>query len=255
MSLSSLNRGLKILTMIADNGRMRVDEIASALDIPASSAYRYIKLFRETDYLYEMDGYYYPGVRVSSRDEQTEKQHLVEVAAPVLNRLCGQTGETVILTVRVQMAALCLERLSPRRADALSFYRGSVRPLHAGASATTLLAYAPADVVAAVEENSTRRFTAMTPDANRLKVLLPSIRSNGFSVSEGEVDPFMVAVAAPVFRHGHCICALSVAGRQQRMSGHRLDQIVELVCTAAAELGNELGSAAGSAAWMTEEGW
>lgn len=255
MSLSSLSRGLKILTMIADSGRMRVDEIASALDIPASSAYRYIKLFRETDYLYEMDGYYYPGVRISSRDEQTEKQHLVEVAAPVLNRLCSQTGETVILTVRVQMAALCLERLSPRRADALSFYRGSVRPLHAGASATTLLAYAPAEVVAAVEESGMRRFTAMTPDASRLKVLLPAIRSNGFSVSEGEVDPFMVAVAAPVFRHGHCICALSIAGRQQRMSGQRLDEVVELVCNAADDLGNELGSAAGSAAWMTEEGW
>ncbi|MCQ9163920.1 IclR family transcriptional regulator [Arthrobacter sp. STN4] len=255
MSLTSLNRGLKILTMIADKGRMRVDEIASVLDIPQSSAYRYIKLFRETDYLYEMDGYYYPGLRVSSRDEQTEKQHLVEVAAPVLNRLCSQTGEAVILTVRVQMAALCLERLSPRRADALSFYRGSVRPLHAGASATALLAYAPAEVVANVQESSMRRFTAMTPDAERLQMLLPTIRSNGFSVSEGEVDPFMIGVAAPVFRHGHCICAVSVAGRQQRMSGNRLDEIIELVCKSATELGNELDSAAGSAAWMTEEGW
>ncbi|NVM93916.1 IclR family transcriptional regulator [Arthrobacter wenxiniae] len=255
MSLSSLNRGLKILTMIADSGRMRVDEVASALDIPPSSAYRYIKLFRETDYLYELDGYYYPGVRVSSRDEQTEKQHLVEVAAPVLNRLCSRSGETVILTVRVQMAALCLERLSPRRADALSFYRGSVRPLHAGASATALLAYAPADVVATVEKGGMRKFTAVTPDASRLKVLLPAIRSNGFSVSEGEVDPFMVAVAAPVFRHGHCICAVSIAGRQQRLSGQRLDDAVELVCNAAAELGHELETAAGSAAWMTEEGW
>ncbi|WP_054009963.1 IclR family transcriptional regulator [Arthrobacter sp. ERGS1:01] len=255
MSLSSLNRGLKILTMIADHGRMRVDEIAAALDIPSSSAYRYIKLFRETDYLYELDGYYYPGVRVSSRDEQSEKQHLVEVAAPALSRLCQQTGETVMLTVRVQMAALCLERISPRRADALSFYRGSVRPLHAGASATALLAYAPADVLTAVEEGTMRRFTAMTPDASRLKITLPAIRSNGFSVSEGEVDPFMVAVAAPVFRNGHCICALSVAGRQQRLNGQTLDDVIEHVCQAAAELGRELDSAAGAAAWMTEEGW
>jgi DNA-binding IclR family transcriptional regulator len=153
------------------------------------------------------------------------------------------------------MAALCLERLSPRRADALSFYRGSVRPLHAGASATALLAYAPAEVVANVQASSMRRFTAMTPDAERLRMLLPSIRSNGFSVSEGEVDPFMISVAAPVFRHGHCICAVSVAGRQQRMSGTRLDDIVDLVCTSATELGKELDSAAGSAAWMTEEGW
>lgn len=255
MSLSSLNRGLKILTMIADRGRMRVDEIASVLDIPQSSAYRYIKLFRETDYLYEMDGYYYPGMKISSRDEQTEKQHLVEVAAPTLSRLCGQTGEAVILTVRVQNAALCLERLSPGRADGLSFYRGSVRPLHAGASATALLAYAPPEVVKDVQDTPMRRFTAVTPDADRLRVLLPSIRSNGFSLSEGEVDPFMVSVAAPVFRHGHCICAVSVAGRQQRMTGQRLDETIGLVCDAAAGLGKELESTAGSAAWMTEEGW
>lgn len=255
MSLSSLTRGLKILTMIADRGRMRVDEIAAVLDMPQSTAYRYIKLFRETDYLYEMDGYYYPGVKVSSRDERTEKQHLVDVAAPALSRLGSQTGEAVMLTVRVQMAALCLERLAPGRADGLSFYRGSVRPLHAGASATALLAFAPSEVLADVQNTSLRRFTAMTPDADRLRVLLPSIRSNGFSLSEGEVDPFMVGVAAPVFRHGHCICAVSVAGRAQRMSGQRLDEIIGLVCNAATDLGKELESTTGSAAWMTEEGW
>jgi DNA-binding IclR family transcriptional regulator len=246
---------LEILTKVTESGRMRVDEIAAALDIPASTAYRYIKIFKDTDFLFEMDGVYSPGLKISSREEQSEKQHLVEVAAPVMERLLDLTGETVILTVRVQTAALCLERMSARRADTLSFYRGSVRPLHAGASATALLAYAPAEVVATVEEGSMRRFTAQTPSRERLRQMLPLIRSKGFSFSEGEVDPFMVGIAAPVFRHGHCICALSVAGRQQALKGKRLDDVALLVCKAAADLGNELESAAGTGAWMTEEGW
>ncbi|GAA4026420.1 IclR family transcriptional regulator [Arthrobacter methylotrophus] len=255
MSLSSLQRGLEILSEVTRSGPMRVDDIASALDIPVSTAYRYVKLLKESDFLYDIDGVYSAGLRISSRDEQTQKQHIVEMAASTMTRLRQLTNETVILTVRVQAAALCLERLPAGRTSMLSFYRGSVRPLYAGASATALLAYAPPDVIASVRTGSMRRFTALTPSSERLGQILPTIRSNGYAVSEGEVDPFMVGVAAPVFRHGHCICALSVAGRQSSIQGQRLDDVVEQVRSAAAELGPRLESDAGSGAWMTEEGW
>jgi DNA-binding IclR family transcriptional regulator len=255
MSLTSLQRGLEMLTKVTRLGPMRVDEIAAALDMPISTAYRYVKLFKEADFLYEIDGVYSAGLMISSRDEQTQKQHIVEMAAPIMTRLRQSTNETVILTVRVQAAALCLERLPAGRSSMLSFYRGSVRPLYAGASATALLAYAPADVIASVQTGSMRRFTALTPSPERLGQILSAVRSSGYAVSEGEVDPFMVGVAAPVFRHGHCICVLSVAGRQSSLQGQRLDDVVEQVCAATAELGPALESDAGSAAWMTEEGW
>ncbi|WP_026556662.1 IclR family transcriptional regulator [Arthrobacter sp. 35W] len=255
MSLASLQRGLDMLALLNSNGPMRVDQMAVELDIPLSTAYRYVKLFKDSNFLFEIDGVYSPGLMISSRDEQSQKQHLVEMAGPVMARLQKATAETVILTVRVQSAALCLERLPARRSDTLSFYRGSVRPLYAGASATALLAYAPTEVITSVRSGSLRRFTALTPTAERLGQILPAIRSQGYAVSEGEVDPFMVAVAAPVFRHGHCICALTVAGRQSSLSGERLDDFVVMVRDAAKELSTALDSDAGSGAWMTEEGW
>jgi DNA-binding IclR family transcriptional regulator len=98
-----------------------------------------------------------------------------------------------------------------------------------------------------------RRFTALTPSPERRGQILSAIRSNGYAASEGDVDPFMVGAAAPVFRYGHCI--LSVAGMPSSLQGQRLDDVVEQVCAAAAELGPTLESAAGTGAWMTEEGW
>jgi DNA-binding IclR family transcriptional regulator len=139
MSLTSLQRGLEMLTKVTRLGPTRVDEIATALNMPISTAYRYVKLFKEADFLYEIDGVYSAGPMISSRDEQTQKQHIVEMAAPTMTRLRQSTNETVILTVRVQAAALCLERLPAGRTSMLSFYRGSVRPLYAGASATALM--------------------------------------------------------------------------------------------------------------------
>ncbi|MDI3194599.1 IclR family transcriptional regulator [Pseudarthrobacter sp. AL07] len=255
MSLTSLQRGLEMLTKVTQLGPMRVDEIAVALDMPKSTAYRYVKMFKDANFLYEIDGVYSAGLMISSRDEQSEKQHIVEMAAPAMKELRELTDETVILTVRVQAAALCLERLPAGRTNMLSFYRGSVRPLYAGASATALLAYAPADVIESVRKGTMRRFTGLTPSPERLGQILPAIRSNGYAVSEGEVDPFMVGVAAPVFRHGHCICVLSVAGKQSSLQGQKLDDVVQQVRGAADKLGPALESDAGSGAWMTEEGW
>lgn len=248
---SSLVRGLEILDRVGDKGRVRVDELAALVDLPLSTVYRYVRQLRASGYLHEVDGSYCLGRRFSSSAERKEAGHLVRVAEPILNRLRETTGEAAILAVRVQSTALCLDRVMPQRRYVLSFQRGTIRPLYAGASATILLAFAPEEIIEEVLHGPIRRATANTPEREDLPKLLAVIREQGFALSHGEVDPGMVGIAAPAFRGEQCICAVSVAGPASRLNGPKIDAAIAAVLTAGRELGQGLESVYGATAWTT----
>lgn len=254
-SSSSLARGLQILDVVASRGRLRVDEIAGRVELPLSTVYRYVRQLRESGYLYEVDGFYSLGARFSTGQQRRGTGHLVRVAEPVLRRLRDRTGEAALLTVRVRTAALCLDRVMPQRRYLLSFQRGSVRPLYAGASATPLLAFAPAEVIEEITGGPLRRITANTPDRTTLHRELATIRERGFVVSRGAVDPQMTGVGAPVFRGESCICALSAVGPHRALEGGRLDAAIAAVLEASGELSRGLDSIDGAIAWSAGEDW
>lgn len=250
---SALLRGLQIIEVLSGRGRLRVEEIADLVGIPVSSVYRYVRMLREGGYVDEVDGYYSVGRRLSLPGHGREAEHVVRLAEANLRRLRNVTGETAILTVRVHTAALCLDRVTQHRRAALSFHRGGIRPLYAGASATVLLAHAPERVLRQVLDSPMRPFTAWTPTARTLPPMLAEIAARGYSVSHGEVDPHMVSVAAPAFRRDVCVCGLSVAGPEHRLRSGRLDACVAAVLEEAAELSRRLHSTLGAAAWTPGE--
>lgn len=232
-----------------------MDDIAVRVELPLSTVYRYVRQLRESGYLYEVDGFYSLGARFSTGPQRRGTGHLVRVAEPVLRRLRDRTGEAALLTVRVRTAVLCLDRVMPQRRYLLSFQRGSVRPLYAGASATPLLAFAPAEVIEEIIGGPLRRITANTPGRSALLQELATIRERGFVVSHGAVDPEMTGVGAPVFRGESCICALSVVGPASSMEGARLDAAITAVLEASSELSSGLDSVHGAIAWSTGEQW
>jgi DNA-binding IclR family transcriptional regulator len=246
----SLVRGLEILDYIAEQGQARVNDIAISLGLPLSTAYRYLRQLREGGYLYDVDGYYCLGTKFQSSSERRETGHLVHVAAPILRFLTDVTGEAAILTVRVQTSVLCLERVMPPRRYLLTFQRGSILPLYAGASASALLAFAPDDVIRVVLSGEIKRFTSRSPSKETLSARLATIHEQGFAISDGEVDVDMRAVAVPAFRGNSCVCAISVAGPAARMSDERLDTIVGQMLVAGRELGDRLESISGAGAWV-----
>lgn len=252
---SALARGLQIIDCVATLGRARIEELSSQAEMPLSTIYRYVRQLREAGYLHEVDGFYSLGARFATGERRRETGHLVRVAEPILHSLRDRTGEAALLTVRVRTAALCLDRVMPAKRYLLSFQRGSVRPLYAGASATSLLAFAPQEVIDEITRGPLRKITARTPDRSSLTRELALIRERGFALSTGEVDPEMTGVAAPVFRGESCVCALSIAGPRHTLSGSRIDECIEAVLGASTELSHGLDSVDGAVAWIQGDDW
>ncbi|MQA94393.1 MAG: hypothetical protein GEV11_06960 [Streptosporangiales bacterium] len=203
---------------------------------------------KKAGYLAEVDHRLLPSGRLADRSAD-RPEHLLDLAGPTLNRLRRESGLSVALTVRVHTAALCLDT---RRSGSgyVAFHPGEILPLHAGASATPLLAPAPEPVRRQVLNGRPQRFTAATPAADTLATELETIRRQGHHVTRGWVTPGMAAVGVPVTAGGRCVCALSLVGTDGELADPA--EPILLLRAAADELGKRLEHGL-DPAWTTSD--
>lgn len=141
---------------------------------------------------------------------------VVTAGQPFLNALWQATNETVAMFVPVDARTkICVQELQSRQA--LVFVRGVgfAEPLTVGSSGKAILAFMPAEDIAAA--------LADLPDAGAREALrrdLARIRRQGYSLSSGEVIKGASAMAAPVFDRAGRVCAsVSVFGPEARLAG------------------------------------
>ena len=119
-------------------------EVADHLGVARSTAYRYVQSLVQSGFLEEAEtGKLRLGRRILELAIIARRGlGLSDVARPVMRRLCADLGETVLLTRLAGNAVICLEReeASTQRVR-ISYERGQVLPINAGASAFVLLAW------------------------------------------------------------------------------------------------------------------
>lgn len=205
---ASLQRGLQILKVMQNLGRASAADVSQMLDMPLSTVYRYIAILKDSGFAVEVEGALVPSERLA--EGWSDTSNLVRLGAPILHRLRTDTDMTGVLAVRVHTAALCLDVSYAHPQHRVSFRRGQMRSLHAGASALPLLAHAPQSIIEEVLTRGYRGYTAATLRPGELAAELERIRRDGYSVSRGQTTPGMYGVGVPVDAKGTCIASLSL---------------------------------------------
>lgn len=243
---TSFERGLMILSEVAEAGDTTVDGVSSKLGIPVSTTYRYFRQLKAHGFVQEDSGVYRPGpALLALSGRHLTQNHLAEVGTAVLKGIVDSVGETAVLVIRVGTQAMCLRRAEPDKAIKYTFAVNELLPLTAGAGPRTLLAWAPTDVVRQVLDGNLPRYTNNSPSAAQIQVSLAQIRTNGWVVSRGELDPGAISVAVPVMLDGEAVCALNVAGPEGRCGSRVwLNSTLKTMNEAAANLAASLGSLA-----------
>ena len=167
-------------------------EIAERLGMSRSTTYRYLQSLRSSDLLEEDAAR--GGFRLGSRIFELARiarlgLGLSEIALPVMQDLCREVDEAVLLTRRSGTMVVCLERVETTRPIRLSYERGHLLPLHAGAPSKVLLAFEEQSDVVVESLGELQRFTDATiTDPNLLRAELARIREQGYALSNGERD-------------------------------------------------------------------
>ena len=90
---TSFARGLRLLLMVADRGEVRADELATVLEMPLSTVYRYVRTLAEFGFVERHDGRYRlgPGLRIGSGPVVTSEQ-LIRASDSVLHQLAADAA-------------------------------------------------------------------------------------------------------------------------------------------------------------------
>jgi DNA-binding IclR family transcriptional regulator len=164
---------------------------------------------------------------------------LITVAQPFLDRLGEATGETINLGVasggRVEQVA----QVDSTYLIGGTNWVGLGVPLHASALGKVLLAYGAAQVPAGPLRRVTEK--TITSDAT-LRAELAGVRARGYAVSDEELEPGLIAIAAPVLRYdGTVVAALSVSAPTSRMKRDTATAVARRCVEEAAGLSSALG--------------
>jgi DNA-binding IclR family transcriptional regulator len=214
---SSFARGLRLLLTVADRGEIRADDLATVLEMPLSTAYRYLRTLTDFGFVDRKDGRYRLGPRLLIGTESSVSSELLtRHSDPVLRMLVEETGETAVVVRRVGLSAMCLHQVESRKGMRVVLEPGALTPLYAGAMSRALLAFAPPEILEEVIGQGLEPITPDTPSEDALREGLEEIRADGIAVSEGELIAGGVAMAVPIFREDGIVAALGLTGPEAR---------------------------------------
>ncbi|MEV0265681.1 IclR family transcriptional regulator [Streptomyces sp. NPDC050617] len=141
------------------------------------------------------------------------------LARPVLEELCRETGDTVLLCVPDSFHMRCVAAVEGESGP-LRYYPlvGELYPAHAGATSKSFYAFLPDDQRHRLfRDRPMARFTERTQtDPGRLEEEFRQVRARGHAWTVGEYDAGVATLAVPLFLGREPYGSLSLGGAEER---------------------------------------
>lgn len=244
--VSSLERGLKILELLAEKGGLTVSEVADHLGMHRSASHRFLATLKDLGYVLQDPSSCYRlsfrlfelGMRVVSALE------IKQIARPFMEELAKLSNETVNLGYWDGKEIIYIEKIESQEILRMDLAIGARVPAYCSALGKAILAFRP--------ESERQAFLKTTPLEPRTQntIILPEmliedlkiVRQRGFAVDDEELGIGIRCIAAPVFDYsGYPKYAMSVEGPASRMTEERMERIREDVKRMCASLSKGLG--------------
>ena len=210
----SIDKALTVLEALAQHSR--VTDIATDTGLPKSTVHRILQSllgwgFARSD----GNGGYLPGPRILTLAGRVMSRFdPAQHANVALRALRDTTGLAVHFAIRSGDEAVYVDKLEGRRPYQMRSRVGMSVPLHTTAIGKAVLAQlSPAEVVEIVErtgmQSMTRRSITEVPVLLRQ---LAEAAERGYAIDDGENDPGIGCIGAPVFDHtGRVMGGLSIS--------------------------------------------
>jgi len=242
----TLGKAMAVLETVAlAEGPMRFTDVLSVSGQPRGTLHRQLShLVQEGLLDLTADHAYVPGLRLLKLASASwVSNEFRTVAAPFLEALHRETGETVHLGVLRGREIIYLDKVESRQAVRMNSQIGNASPAYCTGVGKAALSALDAPALEAVLSGlEYRRFTPATITGRAaLLAELETIRRLGVAFDREEHEPGIRCVAAPVADAGRALAAgISVTGPAYRVGEERLDAWAPLVRETAKAIAAEL---------------
>ena len=245
--MQSLHKAIRVLKAFTrEEPRLSLTELNKKTGIGISSLQRFVSTLVYEGFLHkdERTKQYQLGLSLMVLGKLVEEESsLLTVAAPVLKRLNEQVGESVALNIIDGHERRCIYNLDSTFTLTAKTYVGDTAPLHAGASAKTLLAFLTLEEQKAyIEEEELVAVTDLTiTDGETLLDNLAEIRKNGVAISRGERVRGAFSVSAPILSYtGRPIASITMIIPDLRKDDYDEEALKKQIMNAAREIEQKL---------------
>jgi IclR family transcriptional regulator, acetate operon repressor len=250
----AVDRAAQLLIQVVHGGPVTFSELSATSGLAKSTTSRLLMAL-ERNGLVQRDGRggFRPGeLFVSYAWRSGAEAGLITVAQPFLDRLGQATGETINLGVASRGMVEQIAQVDSTYLIGGTNWVGLSVPLHCAALGKVLLAHDAAELPPG---RLVRRTGNTITSREALRVDLAQVRRRGYAVTNEELEPGLVAVAAPVYRApdttggsggsstraSTVVAALSVSGPATRLTRSRIPAIATRCMAEASALSALLG--------------
>jgi len=243
-AMSGAQRMLAILgSFTAERPSLMLSEISRRTGLPLTTTHRQVReLARWGALVRADDGRYHIGIRLwEVASLAPTSLGLRDAALPFLEDLYEATHQNVMVGVLDDMNVVYIEWITGRTAVHVVTRAGSRLPPHATGLGLVLLAHSAPDYVERALAAPLARYTEHTiTDPVRLRQVLANVRRDGYVISDRQIEPISVSVAAPVYGPDNMVvAAVSIV---IPADGPRASQYVPAVRAAARGISRSIGA-------------
>jgi DNA-binding IclR family transcriptional regulator len=228
--INAVQKACRILRSLSNPDASRLSEIANITSLNKATALRILDILAREGFVEreEATKSWSLGAEAYLLGTAASRRHnLRERARPSLVRLAAATSDTVLLSVRSGLEAVCIDREIgdyPIRANYLDI--GSRRPLGVGAGSMALLAWLPdAEIEAVLTLIKPTLASYAKLNVKWVEREVEQSRARGYTLVLNQVIPRMGGIGVPVLGpDGLPIAGLSIAALSERISP-RLDEL------------------------------
>ena len=244
--VAAVDEAIKLFTLVARHPGLGVTEIARRSGNTKGRAFRLLATLEHHDLVKRRGpaALYYLSVGAMEVGTAAQGQmDVVSILREPMDLLAAAFNETVAVRMREGLETVCVSRYGSSRTLRVQGAVGSRHPLYAGAASKVLLAFAPADVQAAVLDRQRERLTNLTlTDRHALVDELQRVRAQGYAFSDGERVDSVAALAVPIRdRSGLAVASLGISTPSSRMQEPRRSEMLEALLLQAALASAVLG--------------
>lgn len=241
-------KALKVLAHVAEKGHeVTLTEVALELDLPKTTAFRYLQTLAVTGFLRHDAARDRYGVGLKFHalaSADTSLRRLRALAQPLMTDLGRAFNETINLGILADGYVVYIDMVEADRALRMQARIGARHPLHSTALGKAILAFLPETESRVLLEGSLRERTFKTvTDRAVLRRQIDEVRRRGYAVECGENEDGSMCIGVPILDdEGLPLAAMSLSAPERRMTPQITGEAISALCRSAREISSRLGA-------------
>jgi DNA-binding IclR family transcriptional regulator len=237
---------LRIIDLIEESdGPVTAERMLAELGFTRSTLYRHLKILSETGFVASIsDSGFTLGPRIVELDYKIRSRDpLLAASRPLMVELAQTERGVALLCRRYQDRVLCIHQERGDVAFRSNYTRGLARPLFRGAASRIILANLKGATIDRLQAKDADGFDTAGLGATgpEVRASLRRLRKQGWDVTEGQVTPGVVGVAAPLFdARGDVLGSLSLTLPARERSEAEMRRLIDRVCFCAGIIRNTI---------------